>query len=243
MRLLESLTVVVGVGEGLASWGVICDHCGPGHTCRERIGAPRTRLPVSPAGFEPAHPRRGRGIHDAAGGSGWCRSEPINAVWGGRMPGCFTRRGDSDDVGAVVGPSEHRPHRGLDRRPVQDADADRRRRRCTRRRRPGCPLRGHGRSVGMDLGIGKRHAARMRCAVGSHRQRTTRRSSHPLATEDCCRSTASPGRNAHAAEYITVVKTAASMRFGDLGPTRTPQLPLGAEARQAVSATLEALDS
>jgi len=47
--------------------------------------------------------------------------------------------------------------------------------------------------------------------------------------------------NGHAAEYITVVKTAASMRFGDLGPSRLPQLPLGDEAHHALTATLTPL--
>jgi len=48
--------------------------------------------------------------------------------------------------------------------------------------------------------------------------------------------------NPHAAEYITAVKTAASVRFGDLGPSRLPQLPLGADALAALRTTLEPLD-
>jgi 4-hydroxy-tetrahydrodipicolinate synthase len=48
--------------------------------------------------------------------------------------------------------------------------------------------------------------------------------------------------NSHAAEYITAVKTAASLRFGDLGPSRLPQLPLGADALAALRTTLQPLD-
>ncbi len=48
--------------------------------------------------------------------------------------------------------------------------------------------------------------------------------------------------NEHEAEYISVVKTAASMRFGDLGPSRLPQLPLGDSARRAISTALDSLD-
>ncbi len=47
--------------------------------------------------------------------------------------------------------------------------------------------------------------------------------------------------NAHAAEYITSVKTAASLRFGDLGPSRLPQLPLGPDALAAMTATIQPL--
>jgi 4-hydroxy-tetrahydrodipicolinate synthase len=47
--------------------------------------------------------------------------------------------------------------------------------------------------------------------------------------------------NPHDAEYITTVKTAASMRFGDLGPVREPQLPLGDEVVDAIAATIAVL--
>lgn len=43
------------------------------------------------------------------------------------------------------------------------------------------------------------------------------------------------------AEYITTVKTAASMRFGDLGPVRLPQLPVSDAARTAIAATIAPL--
>ncbi len=48
--------------------------------------------------------------------------------------------------------------------------------------------------------------------------------------------------NPHQAEYITCVKTAASMRWGEMGPVRQPLLPLGAEARSTLAATLAPLE-
>lgn len=47
--------------------------------------------------------------------------------------------------------------------------------------------------------------------------------------------------NPHEAEYITSVKTATSLRFGDMGPSRLPQLPLVSEAVEAVSAVVARL--
>ena len=47
--------------------------------------------------------------------------------------------------------------------------------------------------------------------------------------------------NPHDAEYITVVKTAAAMRWGSLGPVREPQLALGEEAVAAIEAAIAPL--
>lgn len=48
--------------------------------------------------------------------------------------------------------------------------------------------------------------------------------------------------NADGAEYNTAVKTAAGLRFGDLGPPRLPQLPLLPNAVAAIRACLAPLD-
>jgi 4-hydroxy-tetrahydrodipicolinate synthase len=48
--------------------------------------------------------------------------------------------------------------------------------------------------------------------------------------------------NPHEAEYITTVKTAAGLRFGDLGPSRLPQLPLLPAAMAAVTNAIAPLD-
>ncbi len=49
--------------------------------------------------------------------------------------------------------------------------------------------------------------------------------------------------NPHDAEYITAVKTAASLRTRDLGPSRLPQLPLNEQAQAAIQKTLDALSA
>lgn len=47
--------------------------------------------------------------------------------------------------------------------------------------------------------------------------------------------------NSHEAEYITVVKAAASLRWGSLGPVRLPQLPLGADATASIESAIAPL--
>lgn len=49
--------------------------------------------------------------------------------------------------------------------------------------------------------------------------------------------------NRYEAEYITSVKAAASLRWGNLGPSRLPQLPLTAEALAALKKTLSPLEA
>ena len=48
--------------------------------------------------------------------------------------------------------------------------------------------------------------------------------------------------NPHEAEYITAVKTATGLRFGDIGPSRLPQLPLLPEAIAAVKQAIAPLE-
>ncbi len=47
--------------------------------------------------------------------------------------------------------------------------------------------------------------------------------------------------NPHDAEYITAVKTATSLRFGDMGPVRQPQLPLDDQAIAAIAKAIDPL--